>query len=168
MSEVILRAYTPDDRAWVVAQHQTLYTAEHGFDDTFGPLVHDILAAFEAQFDPERDRGWVAEEDGKRLGTVFCSQQDVETARLRMFFLTPEARGKGLGSAVAITALCHHRDDFRHARQDAGNRFLGNGLCPFAVDGTGHVELVVVGDACLDARVNFVVEEGKVVGVSRG
>ena len=38
--------------------------------------------------------------DGKRLGSLFCLRLDAETARLRMFFLEPDARGTGLGRAM--------------------------------------------------------------------
>ncbi len=100
MSEVVIRRFKPTDAPWIVTQHSTLYARDEGFDDTFGPLVDSILKAFVADHDPERERGWVAEEDGTRLGCIFCVTQAPETAKLRLFLLTPQARGKGLGKRL--------------------------------------------------------------------
>lgn len=105
MNDAILRPYDPDDRAWLVERHQTLYAHDEGFDDTFGPLVDGILQAFEAQFDPERERGWIAEAEGRRLGSIFCVRQTDDTAKLRMFLLDPAARGRGLGQRLLSACM---------------------------------------------------------------
>jgi len=100
MPEVTLRRFAPSDMQWLVARHQDLYAREAGFDDSFGPLVADILHSFCADHDPACERGWMAESGGERLGTVFCMKKDEETAQLRLFLLTPKARGKGLGKRL--------------------------------------------------------------------
>ncbi|WP_264212908.1 GNAT family N-acetyltransferase [Leisingera thetidis] len=100
MMDVTLRRFAPTDMQWLVARHQDLYAREAGFDESFGALVADIVHSFCAGHDPACERGWVAESQGKRLGTVFCMKKDDETAQLRLFLLTPEARGKGLGKRL--------------------------------------------------------------------
>lgn len=100
MSEVIIRRFTPADVPWIVRQHSTLYTRDEGFDDTFGPLVASILKEFVADHDPERERGWIAEQNGSRLGCIFCVTEGPRTAKLRLFLLTPPSRGKGLGKRL--------------------------------------------------------------------
>ena len=106
---IVLRNYTPLDRPWLVDLHGTLYAQAEGFDDTFGALVESILRDFEAAHDPASERGFVAEEDGTPLGSIFCVRQGPETAKLRLFILTPEARGKGLGQMLhdACTGFAH-------------------------------------------------------------
>ena len=93
----MIRAFRPSDTDWLVYRHQTLYAADEGFDDTFGPLVRSILEAFTTGHDPSCEAGWIAEEGGRRLGSIFCVRHDDRIAKLRLFLLVPEARGKGLG-----------------------------------------------------------------------
>jgi len=96
----MIRDFAPSDLDWLVDRHQDLYTADEGFDQTFGPLVRSILEDFVARHDPACEAGWIAEDDGTRLGSIFCVRHDVRTAKLRLFLLVPEARGLGLGSRL--------------------------------------------------------------------
>ena len=77
--------------------HRTLYAESDGFDASFGELVDSILTDFETLHNPDCERGWVAERAGVPLGSIFCVLKDRTTAKLRLFLLTPEARGLGLG-----------------------------------------------------------------------
>ncbi|WP_226624480.1 GNAT family N-acetyltransferase [Alloyangia pacifica] len=99
-----LRPYGPGDRDWLVRQHAELYARDEGFDDSFGPLVESILRDFEAKHDPVRERGWIAWEGGDRLGSIFCvdagRREGQALAKLRLFLLLPEARGRGLGQRL--------------------------------------------------------------------
>ncbi len=107
MEDVVLRPFRPDDAPWLVEQHDTLYARDEGFDSSFGPLVARILQDFIANHDPSRERGWIAERAGQRLGSIFCVSLDDDTAKLRLFLLVPEARGLGLGKRLlaACTAF---------------------------------------------------------------
>jgi GNAT superfamily N-acetyltransferase len=105
MDKILLRRFESADVPWLVEQHGDLYAAEEGFDETFGPLVADILAGFIADHDPMRERGWVAMQDGQRLGSIFCVAAEGNSAKLRMFLLTPAARGKGLGKRLLRSCL---------------------------------------------------------------
>ncbi|MDU8910249.1 GNAT family N-acetyltransferase [Aestuariicoccus sp. MJ-SS9] len=97
---VELKDLGPGDAAWLADQHGSAYAQAEGFDQSFGVLVAEILADFEENRDPACERGWIAWENGARLGSIFCVRQDAETAKLRLFFLVPEARGKGLGKRL--------------------------------------------------------------------
>ncbi len=98
--DIRFRPYHVDDRAWLVERHQTLYARDEGFDDSFGPLVDDILRGFEADHDPTCEAGWIAEDDIQRMGSIFCVKHGEHRAKLRLFLLLPEARGRGLGKAL--------------------------------------------------------------------
>lgn len=115
MADITLRSYKPSDRAWLVDQDQPLYRRDEGFDDTFGPLGDNILQDFECGHDPAREHGWIAEADGRRLGSICCVTRDADTAKLRMCLLVPEARGKGAGKrllAACMNFAC--RTAYRH------------------------------------------------------
>lgn len=105
MSDVILRRFVADDAPWLVKQHGSLYARDEGFDDSFGPLVSDILDGFLASHDPARERGWIAERGGERLGSIFCVSAQGHTAKLRLFLLTPPTRGRGLGKRLLRTCM---------------------------------------------------------------
>lgn len=108
--EIVLKDFDPGDLDWLVAQHGALYARDEGFDDSFPVLVREILEAFLAERDPAFERGFIAWQDGVRLGSIFCVRQDAETAKLRLFLLVPEARGKGLGKRLLQACMGFARD----------------------------------------------------------
>jgi GNAT superfamily N-acetyltransferase len=106
---VTLRHLGPGDVDWLVAEHGRLYARDEGFDDSFPVLVRQILEDFAANHDPTCERAFIAWEGGQRLGSVFCVRADAETAKLRLFLLLPEARGKGLGKRMLAACMDHAR-----------------------------------------------------------
>ena len=110
MEEIRLRPFEATDTDWLVEQHAKLYARDEGFDDSFGPLVRRILDDFMAGHDSSCERGWIAEDAGLRLGSIFCVRQDETTAKLRLFLLVPEARGRGLGARLLTTCMRFAQD----------------------------------------------------------
>ena len=97
MDDIEIRAVDAGDVDWIVEHHAALYARDEGFDETFGPLVRDLLLGYFANHDPTGEAGWIAVSGGKRLGSIFCVRLSATTAKLRMFLTLPEARGMGLG-----------------------------------------------------------------------
>lgn len=105
MSTPVIRQFTVLDRDWVLAQHKAIYMDQHGFDESFEVLVAKIVDHFLQYNDPRVERGWIAEQGGYRLGSVFCMRIDEKCAQLRLFFLVDEARGMGLGHQMATELI---------------------------------------------------------------
>jgi DNA-binding MarR family transcriptional regulator/GNAT superfamily N-acetyltransferase len=102
---VVLRDPLPGDLGWVVQVHGALYAREYGFDRTFEALVADIAAKYLRRFDPDFDRGWIAEVDGERVGCVFVVRKSPTIAQLRLLVVLPEARGLGLGARLTDACI---------------------------------------------------------------
>jgi DNA-binding MarR family transcriptional regulator/GNAT superfamily N-acetyltransferase len=103
--DLVLRPPSAGDLGWVVQRHGALYEQEYGWDATFEALVARIVAEFVDHPDPQRERAWIAELGGERVGCVFCVGKDDATAQLRLLLVEPEARGTGIGSRLVEACI---------------------------------------------------------------
>ncbi|PHV26678.1 MarR family transcriptional regulator [Janthinobacterium sp. BJB426] len=101
----ILRNPQPGDMGWIIHRQAVLYAQEYGWNNEYEALVAEILAKFVREFDPARERCWIAEKDGKVIGSVFIVRQDDTTAKLRLLYVDPCARGLGIGSRLVDECL---------------------------------------------------------------
>jgi DNA-binding MarR family transcriptional regulator/N-acetylglutamate synthase-like GNAT family acetyltransferase len=104
-SAVILRPHRPGDIGWIVSRNAALYAEEYGWTIEYEALVAEIAGQFLKSFDAARERCWIAESDGRRLGSVMLVNGGNGVAKLRLLIVEPDARGLGVGRALVTECI---------------------------------------------------------------
>ncbi|MCS5491449.1 GNAT family N-acetyltransferase [Algoriphagus limi] len=100
----------PGDLGQVAALHGRIYFEEHGFGMGFEAYVMESLLEFYRQYNPNRDRVWVVEREGKMIGfLLLMHRQDIQ-AQLRYFILEKPYRGMGLGKKLMEEWMDFYRE----------------------------------------------------------
>ncbi|MEJ6782393.1 bifunctional helix-turn-helix transcriptional regulator/GNAT family N-acetyltransferase [Aminobacter sp. Piv2-1] len=104
--EMLLRDLKPGDLGWITHRQAVLYAEEYGWNGDYEALAARILADFVQSFDPAHDAAWVAEIDGRVVGSVFLVRGDrPKLGKLRLLYVEPEARGAGVGARLVDACI---------------------------------------------------------------
>lgn len=98
--DYVLRRDRVGDLGLVASRQGLIYEQEYGWDKTYEALVAKILTEFVGRNDAMNERAWIAVRHGTMLGSVYLMREDAETARLRLLYVEPQARGLGLGKKL--------------------------------------------------------------------
>jgi GNAT superfamily N-acetyltransferase len=84
-----------------VSRHAELYAQEYGWGEPFEGLCAQIVADFANDYDPNKERCWIAGRNGENVGCVMLVQDERPgVARLRLLLVDPKARGLGIGARL--------------------------------------------------------------------
>lgn len=100
---VIIRTLKPGEAGYIAYRHCILYEKEYGLGGTFEQYVLDSLTKYINE-QPEGEI-WVAEHNGRIVGSIAIVRTDERMAQLRWFLIEPEYRGTGLGRQLMTIAM---------------------------------------------------------------
>lgn len=104
--DIRIRPYQKDDIKYVIDRQLSLYEAERHFTtDIWKDYLTKGMIALVEKFDAKKDCMFILECDGSPSGCVAITHTKDDMAQLRYFFLEPELRGLGVGTALLNKAL---------------------------------------------------------------
>lgn len=95
-----LRPHRPGDMGWIVESQTLFYSREFGWNENFEALVADVAGQFLRSFNPQRERVWIAERNGARVGSIVLADGGDGIGKLRLLYVDAAARGLGLGNRL--------------------------------------------------------------------
>lgn len=109
-ASIVLRPHRVGDVAHVVARQAIIYAEEFGWDGSYEGLAAEIAGQFLQEFDPASENCWIAEREGRIIGSVFVVDAGNGVAQLRLLYVEPEARGLGVGKLLVDQVVRFARD----------------------------------------------------------
>lgn len=135
---VVLRPHRIGELGWLIHRQGLLYNQQFGWNGDFEALIARIYNEYHFAPDTPPKALWVVEQDGVVMGSVFCMPSDgiAGSAQLRMLYVEPPARGRGLGRLLVDQCVRFARDSgyerirlWTHSIQEAARRaYAGAGF----------------------------------------
>lgn len=100
-----LRPHKAGDMGLIIHNHAVQFARDYGWNEEFEALVAEKTCAFIRNFNPARERCWVADIKGDVVGSVFVVSLDEGTGELRLLFVDPRVRGASIGEKLLKEAL---------------------------------------------------------------
>lgn len=105
-ADVQLRDLQPGDLGWIIHRQAVLYSEEYGWNNDYEAFITRILADFMESFDPDHDAAWIAEIEGRVVGSVFLVRGDrPKLGKLRLLYVEQAARGSGVGARLVNACI---------------------------------------------------------------
>lgn len=123
-SLTIRNTLIPGDLGQIAYLHGKIYSEEQGFGQDFEAYVMESLIEFYRQYDPEKDKVWVVEHEGRMVGFLSLMHRPENQAQLRYFILEKSYRGTGLGRIL----MTEWMEDFRQKKFASAYLYTTTGL----------------------------------------
>lgn len=95
-----LRPHRLGDIGRIIHTYAVQFAADYGWNHEFEAELAERSAAFIRNYNPARERCWIAEIDGHLVGAVFLADRSDDVCEALLPYVAPEARGMGIGSNI--------------------------------------------------------------------
>jgi len=105
---LLIRPHRVGELGWLIHRQALLYHLEQGWNGDFEALITRIYAEYAAAGNLPAKNLWVAELGREIAGSVFvmpAADAPQETAQLRMLYVEPMFRGRGIGGRLVDEAV---------------------------------------------------------------
>ena len=109
-----IRPPLPGELGWLVQVHTEFYAREFGWLEVFECLVAEIVVDYLKSDFRDRQACFIAEVAGTPVGSVMLTRNSQDEGKLRVLFVTEEARGRGVANKL-IAALLEKARDFGYS-----------------------------------------------------
>jgi DNA-binding MarR family transcriptional regulator/GNAT superfamily N-acetyltransferase len=104
-----LRTFRPGDMGKIASRQSLLYRETYGWGPGIEVNVGEVAAAFLRNFKAGREQCWVAEVGNVMAGSIFLTDEGNGLSRLRLLYVEPLARGRGIGNALVSECIAFAR-----------------------------------------------------------
>jgi DNA-binding MarR family transcriptional regulator/GNAT superfamily N-acetyltransferase len=101
----VIREPEPGDVSFITFRHSVLYSREFGLGQGFEAHISQVLSPFLQNRNEAKERLWVAEIDGDRVGSLAALKGDAESVRIEAHLVEPEVRRRGIGRKLLTAGL---------------------------------------------------------------
>lgn len=108
---LLVRPHRVGELGWLIHRQGMLYNLEQGWNGEFEALIARLYADYDALEAPGRKALWIADQGGVVGGSVYVvpAAGEAETAQLRMLYVEPMFRGRGIGKLLVDEAVAFSR-----------------------------------------------------------
>jgi len=111
---ITFRPLALGDAGWIIHRHAVAIAPEFGWNMEFEALCAEIMASFIRNFQPRYEQSWIAVRGDEILGSIFLVRADDTTAKLRLLYVEPAARGLGLATQLLQQSIAFaHSKNYR-------------------------------------------------------
>ena len=105
-----IRTFRTGDMGSIAARQSILYADTHRWGRELEIIEGEVTTAFLRDFKQGREQCWVAEVNDAMAGSVMVTDEGGGSARLRLLYVEPFARGRGIGDALVGQCVGFARD----------------------------------------------------------
>ena len=105
-----IRPYRKGEEDFVADAHDRIYREEYNWNDTFVAFAKQVVYDFAALPKNDHAQMWVADVDGKPVGSIMLQEEETGLGHLRLFILEKDFRGMGIADALLDTAMTHAKE----------------------------------------------------------
>jgi len=103
--EIIIRSPLPGELGWIIQVHGQYYAEKNGWYGEFECIVAKIVVDYLSAGSCDRQSCFIAELNGQRVGCIMLTESSHSEGKLRVMFVSADARGKGIGTLLIKAVL---------------------------------------------------------------